>query len=417
MWLHLLATSSALSLPLPTPEQLAFHEQGSTQFTHFSVCTFAGCEQNSPALPASTFNPTSRVDTDQWVRVAQLWGAKQICITAHHSGGFALWQTNFTNYGLKESPYLNGTADIVRDFVASCRAAGVSPCFYIIPGWNAWENTRFATNSTLYVQAELNMIRELLTNYGHIDRIWFDFYGMACGQYGAQCPKGSFPEAWQTINQLVASVSPGTTLSMPGTDGCLLAGADGNPEIGSGAYPSWYYNKRFGTYGWGSRNPIVCEPTEPVPATQTLSPHVSYPKADMYWATHEADHTILNPGDHWFWRSDHPHLPASALWQHWLDTVGRGSSYILNVPPDTSGKIPDSFVQELSLLGAALNASFSTPVVSAGVSGVGVVGVGAMAADIAFGANDPPVTLLCGEDPGGQSTTRGASALVHLVWQ
>jgi alpha-L-fucosidase len=80
------------------------------------------------------------VDTDQWVTVAKSWGAKQICLTAHHSGGFALWPTNLTDYGVRQSPYLNGTADIVGDFVASCRRHGVSPCLYFIPAMDTAES-------------------------------------------------------------------------------------------------------------------------------------------------------------------------------------------------------------------------------------------------------------------------------------
>ena len=95
-----------------------------------------GCEQNSPQpANASMFAPTATVDTDQWVAVAKAWNASQICLTARHSGGFALWQTNTTKYGIQQSPYKDGKADIVRDFVASCRKGGISPCLYFIPPW------------------------------------------------------------------------------------------------------------------------------------------------------------------------------------------------------------------------------------------------------------------------------------------
>jgi len=83
------------------------------------------------------------------------------------------------------------------------------------------------------------------------------------------------------------------------------------------------------------------------------------------YTAHEVDHTIMNPGDHWFWREDHPYLSASDLFQHWLSTVGQGSNYILNVPPDTSGSIPQNFAAEVARFGAALNASFDVPVAAA----------------------------------------------------
>ena len=49
-------------------------------------------------------------------------------------------QTNVTDYGVRQSPYLNGTADIVRDFVAACHRGGVSPCLYFIPPMDTYES-------------------------------------------------------------------------------------------------------------------------------------------------------------------------------------------------------------------------------------------------------------------------------------
>ena len=65
----------------------------------------------------------------------------------------------------------------------------------------------------------------------------------------------------------------------------------------------------------------------------------------------------MNPGDHWFWDASHPSLKAPQLFQFYLNTVGRGSNWILNVPPDRTGSIPLNFAAEMAKLGAALNAS------------------------------------------------------------
>jgi hypothetical protein len=229
-------TNRTLSLPLPTPAQLEYHAMEMAMFVHFNVCTFADCEQNNPPRPAEVFNPTQPVDTDQWVKVAASLGAKQVCLTAHHSGGFALWQTNATQYGMRQSPYMAGKGDIVKDFVASCRTHQISPCFYIIPDWDSFESRSRKANPAHYLNTQLQMVRELLTQHGQIDRLWFDFYGTACRQFGADCPPGSFPEGWTQINDLVAAASSATVLSMPGTAGCLLADASHNPELGNGLH-------------------------------------------------------------------------------------------------------------------------------------------------------------------------------------
>ena len=76
---------------------------------HFSMCTFHDCEQDQASVyPAASFAPTGAIDTDQWLRVASSWGAQQVCLTAHHSGGFALWQTNTTDYGVRQVKHATG---------------------------------------------------------------------------------------------------------------------------------------------------------------------------------------------------------------------------------------------------------------------------------------------------------------------
>ena len=172
-----LAVASA-QLPLPSREQLHYLESDLTMFMHFSVCTFnegcdggqqnCGYEGKSVPYPASTFNPTA-LDTDQWARVAADLGARQVCLTVHHSGGFALWPTNASEYSIKASPFGATGRDIVREFVDSMRQVQIEPCFYIVLDMNCFE-----ANNTVerYFDIERDMLTELLTNYGPIARMW-----------------------------------------------------------------------------------------------------------------------------------------------------------------------------------------------------------------------------------------------------
>lgn len=134
-------SSAQQTLPTPTPEQLHYMDSELTMFIHFSVCTFNdGCDggqqncgydgQNQP-YPASTFNPLG-LDTDQWAQTAADMGAKQACLTTHHSGGFALWPTNASSYSIEASPFGATGRDIVREFVNSMRKQSIEPCFYIV---------------------------------------------------------------------------------------------------------------------------------------------------------------------------------------------------------------------------------------------------------------------------------------------
>jgi alpha-L-fucosidase len=79
--------------------------------------------------PVDLFNPV-QLDTDQWVRTAKSFGAKYYVLVADHFSGFSLYPTKANNYSVAHTAWRNGTADIVKEFVASCKKYGVRPAFY-----------------------------------------------------------------------------------------------------------------------------------------------------------------------------------------------------------------------------------------------------------------------------------------------
>lgn len=131
--------SSDAPWPQGTPSQLHYLDNELSMFMHYSVCTYNnGCdggqqncayEGKKQPWPASSFNPTS-LDTEQWAQTALDLGAKQVCLTVHHTGGFALWPTNASSYSIKQSPFGASGRDIVAEFVSSMRKHGIEPCFY-----------------------------------------------------------------------------------------------------------------------------------------------------------------------------------------------------------------------------------------------------------------------------------------------
>jgi alpha-L-fucosidase len=52
-------------------------------------------------------------------------GAKQIVFVAKHVGGFCWWQTDTTDYGVKNTAWRGGKGDVMRDLAASCRRRGL----------------------------------------------------------------------------------------------------------------------------------------------------------------------------------------------------------------------------------------------------------------------------------------------------
>ena len=116
---------------------------------------------DSTCIPASAFAP-SNLSTDQWAEAAVAMGADEICLTAHHEGGFALWDTQYTNYSVMHSPY---GKDVVAQFVASCKKYNVKPCYYMGPNANGWLSNHMKVGPDEFVARQLGMLTELLTKY------------------------------------------------------------------------------------------------------------------------------------------------------------------------------------------------------------------------------------------------------------
>ena len=61
----------------------------------------------------------------------------------------------------------------------------------------------------------------------------------------------------------------------------------------------------------------------------------------------------------WWWVKGHVWFSAAELFETYLVTIGRGNTYILNMPPNTTGVIPSYLTNESAQLGRAVKASFS----------------------------------------------------------
>jgi hypothetical protein len=229
------ASNAAAGIPLPSQAQLSGTLQHQfTLFMHYSMCTYTGCQWNLATSPAQDFAPPdSGPNATQWALTAKLAGATQICLTVRHVGGFALWQTASTDYSVANSTWRGGKGDVVAEFTAAVRAVGISPCLYIILGFNV-HDAHAAVPGPAYLDKQVIALTELLTNYGQIDRLWWDNYAIGCCQpvthEGFYCPGGgttSTPSAecpaWQVLIDTVRALSPSTSI-VPGPDGCLVNG-------------------------------------------------------------------------------------------------------------------------------------------------------------------------------------------------
>ena len=148
---------------------------------------------------ADTFLPEPGAPR-KWAELAKKAGMKYMVLTTRHHEGFSLWDSkvnpyNSVNYGCKR--------DIVREFVDACHEYGLKVGFYSSlmdwhhpDGWRCAFDTEARRRFTQYIK-ELN--RELMTNYGKIDILWYD----------VSAPMESW-EGWDSLelNQMVRELQP-----------------------------------------------------------------------------------------------------------------------------------------------------------------------------------------------------------------
>ena len=240
------APPPSLGIPAPSAPQLTALQHTFTVFHHYSLCTYVDCQWDLQTAPATDFAPPDAgPNIDQWMETTKLIGATQACLTVRHVDGFALWPTRTSNYSVAASGWRGGKGDVAADFVAAARRAGISPCFYVILGFNV-EANHSSIPPARYLDDQVTVLTELLTNYGQIDRLWWDNYAIGCCQPVTvdpllYCPGGgteSQPSAacpgWQLLIDTVRALSPGTAI-IPGPDGCLV-----NGESFGGTYPLYH---------------------------------------------------------------------------------------------------------------------------------------------------------------------------------
>lgn len=134
------------------------------------------------------FNPVD-FDPKKWAKEAKNAGMKYIVMTAKHHDGFCLFDSKFTDYKSTNTPY---GKDIVKDYVEAVRGEGLKVGLYFsLLDWHhehypkygdpyhpMRENEKFRNEEIdfdKYLEYMHNQVEELVSNYGKIDIIWFDF--------------------------------------------------------------------------------------------------------------------------------------------------------------------------------------------------------------------------------------------------
>ena len=132
---------------------------------------------------AKNFNP-QKFDADEWVSIVREAGMKYIVITAKHCDGFAMYNSDVTNYNiLDHTPFQR---DPIMELKQACQKQGIKLGFYYSHNWdwhepdalglyNTWDfpDKESKNPEKYYQQKSLPQIKELVTKY-QPDIMWFD---------------------------------------------------------------------------------------------------------------------------------------------------------------------------------------------------------------------------------------------------
>jgi len=308
-------------LAQPSAAQYAYHEQERIMFVCLDPCTWQGREYDNHTTDLKHMK-LPKLDVNQWCQAARSWGAKEILFVAKHTGGFCWWQTQTTDYSVKNIAWRNGKGDLVAEVADACKRHGLKLGMYIYPGddqWGARIGSGGRTSDPAKQEAYNKVLRtqwtEVLSRHSDtIIELWFDGscyvpLGDVFGKYVG--------------DRVVYLQGPHANLRWVGT------------EAGYAPYPAW-----------------------------------NDPDGDA-WAGLECDTTLYD--HHWFWSpgKEKKRKSLGHLVKLYYQSVGRGATFLLNSTPNTDGLIPEADMKLYEQLGRELERRFSNPL--AATSGRGPV--------------------------------------------
>lgn len=258
-------------------------------------------------------------DPRAWARAAKNAGMKYFVVTTKHHDGFCLWDSALTDYKATKTP---AGRDLIAPMVEAFRAEGLKVGFYhSLIDWHhpdfpvdglhpqrddvAYREREADRQIEKYAQYLHGQTRELLSRYGEIDVIWFDF-SYPGSDWGWS--KGKGKNDWQSekLLALVRELMPDVIVN----DRLELSGDVKTPE---------QYQPREWVQVDGK--PVVWE------ACQTLNGSWGYDRDNLDWK------------------------PVSMLVQMLVDSVSKGGNLLLNVGPTGRGEFDPRALETLAGIG------------------------------------------------------------------
>lgn len=337
----------AQSKVLPSPDQVKWADAEMGVIIHLDINIYAPETfdyNDSKTLPnVNTFNP-NKLSTDQWIRTAKAAGATYALLTVKHGTGFCLWPSAVNDYNVGHTKWRNGKADILKEFIASCKKYGLKPGLY----YNTNSSTYYSSGykpfvsdiaHKLYNEDVLAQLKEIWSNYGDVFEIWFDGGIKNDDEFGIV----------KQVMKMIREKQPHAILFQGPAEYKNIIRWVGN-ENGTAGYPEWSRtNTSTSTDGATDFNQFDGDPEGKI------------------WCPAETDFPIRrnyawNGGWLWHKGQDNMLFTVKELIQKYYKSVGNNTNMLVGMVVDTSGLIPKRDSLVFDSLGRNLKMLFDKPV-------------------------------------------------------
>ena len=276
-----------------------WHQARFGMFIHWGLYSVVGRHEwvmENEAIPVAEYEQLAKRFTPQpnaaraWAKLARQAGQKYMVMTTKHHEGFCLFDTKLTNYC---APKQACGRDLVKEYVDAARAEGLRVGFYYsLMDWHHPDGARCAEDESArrrFVDYIHGQVRELCTNYGKLDILWYD----------VNWPLK--PEGWEAaqMNAMVRKLQPGI----------IINNRTGLPED-------------FAT------------PEQRIEAT------------DRAWES-----CMTMNGSWGYQRADDDWKSPKTVARNLITCARDGGNYLLNIGPRPDGSIPEESVRILTAVG------------------------------------------------------------------
>ena len=327
---------------VPSKRQVEHAALETYAFIHFSPNTFTNREWGLGDEDPNVFNP-DKFDPDEIVMALKAGGMKGAILTAKHHDGFCLWPTKATDHNISKSTWMGGQGDVVKAIADACRRHGLKFGVYLSP----WDRNNANYGKPEYIPIYREQLKELLTRYGPLFEVWHDGANGGDGYYGGAHETRSIDRRtyydWPTTWDMVRKLQPEANIF-----------SDIGPDLRWVGNEEGFANETC----WATFTPMGENGDKPAPGYvhSELSPTGTHNGDE--WLPAECDVSI-RPG--WFWhedQNDKVKTPAQLV-DLYYKSVGRGASFLLNVPPDRHGLIEQPDIDSLKAYHEIIEKTFA----------------------------------------------------------